>query len=108
MGMDDQAEEDAVPGRTLRVPRRRHIAEVPAETVISGEVVDDGGAQEALTLIQSLGLEVVAVRRAKARGRCASRLFVPRLTSHPPGEAAASSSPYSAKSRPGSSAFRWH
>jgi hypothetical protein len=41
------------------------VAEVPAETVISGEVADDGGVQEVLTLIQSLGLELVAVRRAK-------------------------------------------
>ena len=41
------------------------VAEVPAETVISGEVADGGGVQEVLTLIQSLGLELVAVRRAK-------------------------------------------
>jgi hypothetical protein len=40
------------------------VAEVPAETVISGEVANDDRVQEVLTLIQSLGLEVVAVRRA--------------------------------------------
>ena len=37
--------------------------EVPAETVISGDVAADGGVQEVLALIQSLGLQVVAVRR---------------------------------------------
>ena len=39
------------------------VAEVPAETVISGEV-DDDGVQQVLTMIQSLGLKVVSVRRA--------------------------------------------
>jgi hypothetical protein len=40
------------------------VREVPAETVICGEVAEDGGVQEVLSLIQSLGLEVVSVRRA--------------------------------------------
>jgi hypothetical protein len=40
------------------------VAEVPAETVISGEVDDDGDVQEILTLIQSLGLHLISVRRA--------------------------------------------
>jgi hypothetical protein len=40
------------------------VREVPAETVISGEVPEDGGVQDVLALIQSLGLEVVSVRRA--------------------------------------------
>ena len=40
------------------------VREVPAETVISGEVAEDGGVQEVLSLIQSLGLQVVSVRRA--------------------------------------------
>jgi hypothetical protein len=44
--------------------RGMEVHEVPAETVISGEVADAGGVQEVLTLIQSLGLEVVSVRRA--------------------------------------------
>ncbi len=44
--------------------RGMDVDEVPAETVISGEVDDDGGVQEILTLIQSLGLQVVSVRRA--------------------------------------------
>jgi hypothetical protein len=39
------------------------VDEVPAETVISGEVAEDGGVQEMLALIQSMGLEVVSVRR---------------------------------------------
>jgi hypothetical protein len=43
------------------------VADVPAETVISG-VVDADGVQEVLALIQSLGLEVVSVRRT-AGGR---------------------------------------
>jgi hypothetical protein len=77
-GMDAQAEEDAVPGRRyeFRIAGRlseharaafpgMDVTEVPAETVISGEVDDDGGVQEVLTLIQSLGLEVVAIRRAR-------------------------------------------
>jgi len=69
-----------VPGRRYefriagRLPERARaafagmdVAEVPAETVISGEVANDDRVQEVLTLIQSLGLEVVAVRRARAR-----------------------------------------
>lgn len=39
------------------------VREVPAETVISGELADDGGVQEVLALIQSLGLHMVSVRR---------------------------------------------
>ena len=42
------------------------VTEVPAETVIAGEVSDDGGVQEILTLIQSLGLNVVSVRQTSA------------------------------------------
>jgi precorrin-6x reductase len=42
------------------------VREVPAETVITGDVAEDGGVQEVLTLIQSLGLEVVSVRRTSA------------------------------------------
>jgi hypothetical protein len=40
------------------------VREVPAETVICGELAEDGGVQEVLSLIQALGLEVVSVRRA--------------------------------------------
>ncbi|GEL21156.1 hypothetical protein PSU4_01100 [Pseudonocardia sulfidoxydans NBRC 16205] len=40
------------------------VREVPAETIISGDVADDGGLQDVLSLMQSLGLEVVSVRRA--------------------------------------------
>jgi hypothetical protein len=39
------------------------VREVPAETVISGDVAEEGGVQEVLKLIQSLGLEVVSVRQ---------------------------------------------
>ena len=44
--------------------RGMDVADVPAQTVISGMVDDDAGVQEILTLIQSLGLEVVSIRRA--------------------------------------------
>jgi hypothetical protein len=47
---------DAFPGMDVH--------DVPAETVISGEVAEDSGVQEVLTLIQSLGLQVVSVRRS--------------------------------------------
>lgn len=40
------------------------VREVPAETVISGDVAVEGGVQEVLARIQALGLEVVSVRRA--------------------------------------------
>ncbi|MBN9111974.1 MAG: hypothetical protein J0I34_24725 [Pseudonocardia sp.] len=40
------------------------VREVPAETIISGDVADDGGLQDVLSRMQSLGLEVVSVRRA--------------------------------------------
>lgn len=49
------------------------VTEIPAETVIAGDVNDDGGVQEILTLIQSLGLDVVSVRQA-SRGRAVRRL----------------------------------
>ena len=39
------------------------VREVPAETVISGDIAEDGGVQEVLSLIQSLGLQVLSVRR---------------------------------------------
>jgi hypothetical protein len=39
------------------------VLEVPAETVISGDIAEDGGVQEVLSLIQSLGLQVLSVRR---------------------------------------------
>lgn len=43
--------------------RGMDVHEVPAESVISGDIAEDGGVQEVLALIQSLGLEVVSVRR---------------------------------------------
>jgi hypothetical protein len=43
--------------------RGMEVREVPAETVISGDVAEEGGVQEVMTLIQSLGLEVVSVRQ---------------------------------------------
>jgi hypothetical protein len=43
--------------------RGMEVLEVPAETVISGDIAEDGGVQEVLSLIQSLGLQVLSVRR---------------------------------------------
>jgi hypothetical protein len=40
------------------------LFEVPAETMISGDIADDGGVQDVLALIQSMGLQVVSLRRA--------------------------------------------
>ena len=45
------------------------VHEVPAETVITGELADDGGVQDVLALIQALGLEVVSVRRTAGSRR---------------------------------------
>ena len=42
------------------------VREVPAETVMCGTLAEDGGLQDVLFLIQSLGLEVVSVRRIAA------------------------------------------
>lgn len=39
------------------------VVEVPAETVISGPVGDDGQLHTVLALIQSLGLHVVSVEQ---------------------------------------------
>jgi hypothetical protein len=54
------------------------IADVPAETVISGMVDDDGGVQQVLALIQSLGLTLVSVHRANGAPK------VPEQTLRPP------------------------
>jgi hypothetical protein len=40
------------------------LFEVPAETMISGDIADDGGVQDVLAMIQSMGLQVVSLRRA--------------------------------------------
>ena len=39
------------------------VTEIPAETVISTTLADDGGIHEVLELIQSLGLNVISVER---------------------------------------------
>jgi hypothetical protein len=39
------------------------VHEVPAETIVSGELAEDGGVQEVLSLIQTLGLRVRSLRR---------------------------------------------
>lgn len=53
------------------------VREVPAETVISGDVDEGGGVQEILTLIQSLGLEVVSVRRTSGERTAGERTSRP-------------------------------
>ena len=74
--------------------RGMDVADVPAETVISGVVDDDGGVREVLALIQSLGLKGSRYAGLTARGRCTSRFCVPRTemrtcqrppTAHDPG-----------------------
>ena len=52
------------------------FAEVPAKTVISGEV-DDDGVQRVLTMIQSLGLKVVSVRRANGARKAREHILRP-------------------------------
>ena len=39
------------------------VIEIPAETVISAAVADDGDIHAVLALIQSLGLDVISVER---------------------------------------------
>lgn len=43
--------------------RGMEIHEVSAQTVIAGDIVDETGVHEVLSLIQSLGLEVLSVHR---------------------------------------------
>jgi len=53
------------------------VADVPAETVISGVVDDDGGVRKVLALIQSLGLKVVSVRRANGAWKVHEQILRP-------------------------------
>jgi len=53
------------------------VADVPAETVISGVVDDDGGVREVLALIQSLGLKVVSVRPANGKWKVHEQILRP-------------------------------
>jgi len=39
------------------------VTEIPAETIISTSLADDGDIHRVLTLIQSLGLNVISVER---------------------------------------------
>jgi len=43
------------------------VIEIPAETVISAAVADDGDIHAVLALIQSLGLNVISVERVPGR-----------------------------------------
>ena len=57
--------------------RGMDVADVPAETVISGVVDDDGGVRKVLALIQSLGLKVVSVRRANGARKVHEQILRP-------------------------------
>ena len=54
------------------------VTAVPAETVISGQV-DDDGVQQVLALIQSLGLKIVSVRRANGARKAREHSSSPGL-----------------------------
>jgi hypothetical protein len=43
------------------------VTEVPAETIISTTLTDDGEIHAVLALIQSLGLNVISVERVPSR-----------------------------------------
>jgi hypothetical protein len=43
------------------------VTEVPAETIISTSLADDGDIHAVLALIQSLGLNVISVERVSRR-----------------------------------------
>jgi hypothetical protein len=43
------------------------VTEVPAETIISTSLADDGDIHAVLALIQSLGLNVISVERVSSR-----------------------------------------
>jgi len=43
------------------------VTEIPAETIISTSLADDGDIHRVLTLIQSLGLNVISVERVSNR-----------------------------------------
>ena len=43
------------------------VTEVPAETIISTSLADDGDIHAVLALIQSLGLNVISVERVSGR-----------------------------------------
>ena len=48
--------------------RGMDVREVPAETVICGDIAQDGGIQQVLDMIESLGMRVVSVRRTSTDG----------------------------------------
>jgi hypothetical protein len=49
--------------KTRQVFANMELTEVPAETIISTTVTDDSEIHTVLTLIQSLGLNVISVQR---------------------------------------------
>jgi hypothetical protein len=52
------------------------VTAVPAETVISGQV-DDDGVQQVLTMIQSLGLKIVSLHRANGARKAHEHILRP-------------------------------
>jgi hypothetical protein len=57
------------------------VTAVPAETVISGQV-DDDGVQQVLALIQSLGLKVVSLHRANGARKAREHIVRSRTEMH--------------------------
>ena len=51
---------------TRRAFAEMDVTEVPAETIISTRLADDGDIHRVLTLIQSLGLNVISVERVSS------------------------------------------
>ena len=53
--------------KTRQAFANMEVTEVPAETIISTTLADDGEIHAVLTLIQSLGLNVISVERVSSR-----------------------------------------
>ena len=54
-------------GKTREAFTNMEVTEVPAETIISTSLADDGDIHAVLALIQSLGLNVISVERVSGR-----------------------------------------
>ena len=51
---------------TRRAFAEMDVTEIPAETIISTKLVDDGEIGKVLSLIQSLGLDVISIERVSS------------------------------------------
>jgi hypothetical protein len=52
--------------KTRQLLPNTEVTEIPAETIISTTLADDGELHAILTLIQSLGLNVISVERVSS------------------------------------------